>query len=625
MNQIGKIEFNFSAQNELFVQSLYGRWDIFFAQSIEHVADELLTRYATQSDYIEITRLDIEIGTLPEEEFEEKFPVIFREKMEEALLKCLHYPQQAQTSVRKMRHTESISELLFYFLLHGILPWNTPVQYRDIHILFMDVLKTEPGKFKQFLQTYGHYSSLQDRLVFQLGDQELEAGVRLLKSAESSFICSYVQSLINRYKQLESPLIPPAEHRNLAWRIVYSYLLSDAGSHYNRKAFLEYTIVRLAAGHNVAYDYLLQIITTEIEIYSSEIQPSTSLYFLLLELRKAWEDKQWQKVKFNSSEHSSVLLENEKDIKELLQLFMPEEKAFIISYAKTFNDFWNTKSLTTKAGLDIYSLQWSVIFSLWTDNPALKFNRHNFINEILKRIVVQCDLDFNLVLNSFSEYIQKAGLKNEIASIIYGLNIKNMDKKEERKDGERKTPVNSLSSDRDSLQTKSNEEVVYINNAGLILVAPFLPRLFDFSSFLNDRKFKGRDEQIRAIFLLQYLAYGKNKDVYPEHELILNKILVAMENDRPVPQSIELTEEECSLAESLLKSVLQHWYKLKNTSLTGLREGFLQREGKLEFMDDNVRLTVESKAYDILLDSIPWNFRTVKFPWMKGVMQVNWR
>ena len=35
-------------------------------------------------------------------------------------------------------------------------------------------------------------------------------------------------------------------------------------------------------------------------------------------------------------------------------------------------------------------------------------------------------------------------------------------------------------------------------------------------------------------------------------------------------------------------------------------------------------LTVEKKAFDILLEQIPWSFRTVKLPWNKYIIHVEW-
>ena len=75
----------------------------------------------------------------------------------------------------------------------------------------------------------------------------------------------------------------------------------------------------------------------------------------------------------------------------------------------------------------------------------------------------------------------------------------------------------------------------------------------------------------------------------------------------------------------MLEGVLQNWERLANTTVSGLQEGFLRREGRLEEQEDTFSLTVEAKTYDMLLDHVPWNFRTIKFSWMPKALQVKWR
>lgn len=311
MNQIGNINFDFSMADESFALSLYSRWERFFTQKIEPVADELLHRFDIESDYIEIKELNIEIGELDEEEFDEKFPLIFREKLEEALLKCFSQPQQTGISIKKTSRTENACELLFCFLIHGSLPWSTPPAYRNIHTLFMEVIRSEGQQLKHFLHTYGHYSGLQQRLVYQLEDKELEAGVKLLNSSEGDFICSYV-SLLNQHHR-QSPISPvsAADHRTMVWTVVYSYLLNDTDSHFNQKSFLRHTISRLATARNSTYEILLQSLTEHIEALY-DISPSSAGFLsLLLELKQTRKEKQ-DETDSHFTDTSSVLSEKLK-------------------------------------------------------------------------------------------------------------------------------------------------------------------------------------------------------------------------------------------------------------------------------------------------------------------------
>jgi hypothetical protein len=170
---------------------------------------------------------------------------------------------------------------------------------------------------------------------------------------------------------------------------------------------------------------------------------------------------------------------------------------------------------------------------------------------------------------------------------------------------------------------KNFMEPSYIDNAGLALLTPYLPGLFDRLELTEAGSFKDRDAQIRAMFVLHYLVFEKTE--FPEHQMTFNKLLTGFQCDIPIPQSVVLTDTEKETADSLLRAVIQHWKKLSNTSVAGLREGFLQREGKISAIDEGLQLTVESKAYDLLLDSAPRNYSIIKFSWMKDSISVKWR
>ena len=58
---------------------------------------------------------------------------------------------------------------------------------------------------------------------------------------------------------------------------------------------------------------------------------------------------------------------------------------------------------------------------------------------------------------------------------------------------------------------------------------------------------------------------------------------------------------------------------------SSFRDSFLQREAVLRLKDDAWSLLVEAKPFDMLLDRIPWSFKTIKHPWMEKLVQVEWR
>ena len=159
-------------------------------------------------------------------------------------------------------------------------------------------------------------------------------------------------------------------------------------------------------------------------------------------------------------------------------------------------------------------------------------------------------------------------------------------------------------------------DIAYINNAGLVLVHPFLPMLFKRLGLVTSG-----EDGARAVHLLQYLVDGRCDA--PEPELLLNKLLCGLEPDSPAPP-IAPSDEEIALCDQLLAAVIANWSHMRNTSITGLRATFLQREGHLEWRDGGCSLSVQRKTVDVLMDQLPWNLNVVRQPWMRQALQVHW-
>jgi hypothetical protein len=170
-------------------------------------------------------------------------------------------------------------------------------------------------------------------------------------------------------------------------------------------------------------------------------------------------------------------------------------------------------------------------------------------------------------------------------------------------------------------------EPIYIGNAGLVLANPFLPQLFDAFGLLGRNeagKPRLRDEAAatRAVHLLQYLVDGRTDR--PEPLLALNKIMCGMPIAAPVEREIEATDFERETCDALLRSIVENWPILRNTSIAGLRETFLQREGKLTYGEVGWRLQVQRKTLDILVDQVPWSIGVVFHAWMPAALHVTW-
>ncbi|PHV15155.1 hypothetical protein CSQ90_19205 [Janthinobacterium sp. BJB303] len=166
-------------------------------------------------------------------------------------------------------------------------------------------------------------------------------------------------------------------------------------------------------------------------------------------------------------------------------------------------------------------------------------------------------------------------------------------------------------------------ETLYLANAGLVLIGPYMPRLFSMLGLTEGARFRNAEAAERAVHLLQYVVDGQCDQ--PEYLLGLNKVLCGVSASVPVVREIIATEEERATIEMMLRAMIEHWKKIGNTSPDGLRQAFLQRPGSMHLHEDAWRLSVEAGAFDMLLDTLPWSFSIIKHPWMERAVHVNWR
>lgn len=166
-------------------------------------------------------------------------------------------------------------------------------------------------------------------------------------------------------------------------------------------------------------------------------------------------------------------------------------------------------------------------------------------------------------------------------------------------------------------------EAMHVANAGMVIAAPYLPRLFGMLGLLSGNAFADEAAAARGVHVLQFLVDGSVAP--PEHLLILNKLLCGVPLDRPVPRDIALTADERTAAEGLVAGMIANWPAIGRTSVAGMRESFLQREGRITLERDAWKLLVEPRAFDMLLDRLPWSIATLRLPWMDRVLHVDWR
>lgn len=164
-------------------------------------------------------------------------------------------------------------------------------------------------------------------------------------------------------------------------------------------------------------------------------------------------------------------------------------------------------------------------------------------------------------------------------------------------------------------------EMVRCDDAGLVLLHYYFPQLFARLGLLEGQLFTTPEAAARAIAALHYLATGQERT--ESDSLPLCKLLTGVPLDTRVPGA-ELSDEQRRLCDSVLQAVIAQWPAIGEQSLDGFRGNFLRRQGTLVQDSEGWTLTVEKRAYDLLIARSPFHFAIVRHRWMPQPIRVTW-
>ena len=164
--------------------------------------------------------------------------------------------------------------------------------------------------------------------------------------------------------------------------------------------------------------------------------------------------------------------------------------------------------------------------------------------------------------------------------------------------------------------------IIDVTNSGVVLLTPFLPRLFREVGFVNNDRFVSEEAKHSASHLLHYTATG-NCDGSGE-DLILNSVLCGLRLAQSLSSSPKINGVHKGEVNAMLEAAISHWDAIKNISTAAFRTHFLQRYGVLQEDEYGIKLQVKRIGMDRLLASLPWAISPVQFPWMTDRINVNW-
>ena len=563
--------------------------DLYYAQLLPAI-EKALDQCSTSGQHFVIDRLDIDAGTIELERIDQDLaPVIAnalaRDIREKSVLR--QADKEEQTGSYMMDSEENLWEVFIHFIAKGSLPWS----YR------LPSGKSLEEVISELLLNDGIINSnrvLADRIEVKL--KSPNAAKRL----ELQFSENFITLLRQKIYPVQVDSFDHSIQGNL-WEVFIHFLLNGNFPGLYKlppEVSLEDALTDLLNDDDTNTTHPIPVPKIA-EVFKSPFAANRLAFqfseLFLLKLIERISPDALARLK-------SILMVSEdlsfaSDQARLVRKFVLEKTISQVFSGKSISKVEIARQVMDELQIssDLHLLVSKAFEQAW---PEIRIS-NNELSDTIERLI------------PLGENLESKILQRDLISSDSNLS--------EMKITENKAP-SSETSPIEKILTKETADGVYINNAGLVLLHPFLPRFFETLGISKEEEIHQPE---RALSLLYYLTTGQSK--IPEYELVLPKILCEFPLLMPVPADFKITENEINEASALLEAVIEHWEVLRNTTPDGLRGTFLLRPGKLSQKEDgDWLLQVESRTFDVLLEHLPWGISMIKLPWMKNMLWVEW-
>ncbi|MDR7334596.1 contractile injection system tape measure protein [Roseateles asaccharophilus] len=573
------------------------------------VIDDVFDACCPPDEHWRLDELAVDLGELPLEDWETEAARRLRERLLHLLgdLRATGASAAGRaTGLQVHTRPQARRESLLHFLRHGRLPWQA--RGEDLQALAATALAEDPTGLVAALRALSDRATLLQRLAAQFDDGLLAALVRAFMPGEPAAAARLLEALAPARRAGLSP-----RARGAWWASVLEQAVDHATA--PRPAVLMLLRAQLLA----ALDATVQGMPD-----GDPLQAVAHAWVPLLR-----EDSDWLRTTLERAAEAPAVRERLAQLlplallPKLLNLWVAEPvgqavTAWIATVAA--GDAAGSPAAATARQRRL----WQATFGHTLRHHAQTFDVARFEAQVRADLARQAGTAIDPPAGWFDRVVRRASAV--LAAAVSGLRLP-WRKPRASQSAPTAASARPPAAPPPDASVEAPPDTLAVANAGLVLLSPYLPRLFGHVGLLapdaEPAALAGPEAAARGALLLQALVTGEA--AAPEPALLLNKLLCGLALDTPLPREIETTAAEREATEGLLGAVIQHWRILGSTSIAGLRETFLHRPGQLERRDEHWRLTVEPGPFDMLIDQLPWGYSTLRYPWMERVIHVDWR
>ena len=521
---------------------------------------------------LRIDSLELDLGSIAAKTLNEEMLVRLEQQLRRELAKRRNVI--LDSSSPEKTDIQSNLELLAVYARNGCLTWwANPAQGDPINTSLDYLLQQAPAELARMMREFTNDERSITRIIYHCDDRMLSRLGAIADASQAAALERFARELLGLMRNSTSYARFPArdrERRKLVWLAILRAANQPATHSQSMESFWRNVLLHMAVAVQSPYDKLVTALDVIADRVSSSVISAKFRQFLEADTTVA------------------------------------AEGAGTGSTNNTVND---TRLGRSASGSDN---RWAMVLHMLErfvsdakeDNSQTIDALHELTDTLIREICPP-PAGFAERLRQFDSSLQElfdADKRHELETLI-----------SERPHSKEARPLESI----------FNEvEEAYVDNAGLVLLWPFLQRFFGQLELLENKSFKDAEASQRAVGLLQYLVTGEAPG--PEYLLPLNKVLCGMKPADVFDFGSPLNATERDECTRLLEAVIEHASILRNMSIEGLRGTFLLRKGILESRDGAWLLRVERETFDVVLERFPWSFNWVKLPWMTAPMCVEW-
>jgi len=459
--------------------ALQTRFSRLFDRQSTPIMQEVLDRLIPDGLILRLDMLTLDLGSIRHDRLEKDFP----DRLKQALEKELQRIVQEYTRRELQGRAGSLTELLEYFLLTGSLPWwAAGALLTDPAAIVEQLMGEDPQELRRVLLYTGQHDHVRKRLIHQFPESAVRAMVQVLEPDEAAFIFVYHADIIHVQETQPFYRQDLKEFEKNVWIFIFTYLLVDRGSNFNRKIFVKSTLTQMARQYNMEYGALITLLFRALEAANPALVRRSALSGIIhilfqeegkrvvqhppqspsdLIAEKLSMIHSWllygripgQPVPYNAPALSEIFTQlitqapgtahemmrslseqqdiwarivrsfDESVVKSLVRLREPEEAEFIFHYAGRLTHLQRQQFLIKTDSSSFYQSIWEVILAfIWTERGNL-FNTRRFLEYNIRRISRRHHLSYRELLTFLVQGIGRDIKSERDSSLFHSLAV----------------------------------------------------------------------------------------------------------------------------------------------------------------------------------------------------------